>query len=56
MTKGFLLAFLAAFSWGASIVMSKTGLEQMDAGTLFFCQILSATLFSWVVLLISGTA
>ncbi|UUM20828.1 DMT family transporter [Mycoavidus sp. SF9855] len=53
MTKGFLLAFLAAFSWGASIVLSKAGLEQMDAGTLFFFQILSATLLSWVVLLIS---
>lgn len=53
MTKGTLLAFLAAFSWGAAIVLSKVGLEQMDPGILFFFQILSATLLSWVVLLLS---
>ena len=32
MIKGVLFAFLAAFSWGAAIVMSKKGLENMDAG------------------------
>lgn len=35
MIKGIMFAFLAAFSWGAAIVMSKKGLENMDAGELF---------------------
>ena len=29
-------AFLAAFSWGAAIVMSKKGVENLDAGGTVF--------------------
>ena len=53
MIKGVLFAFLAAFSWGAAIVMSKKGLENMDAGGLFFWQVGSAAMLSWFVLAIS---
>ncbi|ELN5868340.1 EamA family transporter, partial [Escherichia coli] len=53
MIKGILFAFLAAFSWGAAIVMSKKGLENMDAGGLFFWQVGSAAMLSWFVLAIS---
>ena len=48
MIKGVLFAFLAAFSWGAAIVMSKKGLENMDAGGLFFWQVGSAAMLSWL--------
>ncbi|HFP9517921.1 TPA: DMT family transporter, partial [Escherichia coli] len=53
MIKGIMFAFLAAFSWGAAIVMSKKGLENMDAGELFFWQVGSAAMLSWFVLAIS---
>lgn len=49
MIKGILFALLAVFSWGSAIVMSKKGLESMDAGTLFFYQIAGAVLLSWVM-------
>lgn len=42
MIKGMLFAFLAAFSWGGAIVMSKKGVEELDAGGMFFWQICSA--------------
>lgn len=32
MIKGMFFAFFAAFSWGAAIVMSKKGVENLDAG------------------------
>lgn len=50
MPKGILFAFMAALSWGCSIVMSKKGLEDMDADTLFFFQVGAATLLAWVVI------
>lgn len=53
MIKGIMFAFLAAFSWGAAIVMSKKGLKNMDAGELFFWQVGSAAMLSWFVLAIS---
>ncbi|EEY2487202.1 DMT family transporter, partial [Escherichia coli] len=53
MIKGILFAFLAAFAWGTAIVMSKKGLENMDAGGLFFWQVGSAAMLSWFVLSIS---
>nr|EHJ6754137.1 EamA family transporter [Escherichia coli] len=52
MIKGMLFAFLAAFSWGAAIVMSKKGVEELDAGVVFFWQICSAVILSWIVLFI----
>lgn len=52
MIKGMLFAFLAAFSWGAAIVMSKKGVEELDAGGVFFWQICSAVILSWIVLFI----
>ena len=51
MTKGLILAFLAAFAWGSAIVMSKFILYSMTAGALFFFQITAATVVSWIVLL-----
>lgn len=50
MIKGMFFAFWAAFSWGAAIVMSKKGVENLDAGGLFFWQICSASVLAWVVL------
>ncbi|ECU3636050.1 EamA family transporter, partial [Salmonella enterica] len=52
MIKGMLFAFLAAFSWGTAIVMSKKGVEELDAGGVFFWQICSAVILSWIVLFI----
>jgi len=51
MVKGVLLALLAALSWGSSMVMSKSILAEIDAGALFFYQIVAATLLSWIVLI-----
>ncbi|HIE1976964.1 TPA: DMT family transporter [Escherichia coli] len=53
MIKGILLAFLAAFSWGSAIVMSKKGLGALDAGGLFFWQVGSAVILSWIVLAVN---
>ncbi|OIN37178.1 hypothetical protein AO411_2026310 [Salmonella enterica subsp. enterica serovar Sarajane] len=52
MIKGIILAFLAALSWGAAIVMSKKGLEYLDAGGVFFWQIGSSVILAWFILLI----
>lgn len=48
---GVMLALLAAFSWGGAIVMSKSSLDDLNAGALFFFQIVSAALLCWGVLL-----
>lgn len=53
MIKGFLLSLLAAVSWGVAIVMSKKGLESLDAGGLFFWQTGGAMTLSWIVFIIS---
>ena len=39
-----LFAFVAAFAWGAASVMSKKGVEELDAGGVFFWQICSAVI------------
>ncbi|WP_418508346.1 EamA family transporter [Escherichia coli] len=49
--KGMLFAFLAAFSWGAAIVMSKRS-EEAGSRRVFFWQICSAVILSWIVLFI----
>ncbi|EGM1332120.1 DMT family transporter [Salmonella enterica] len=51
MTRGIILALLAAFSWGSAIVMSKISLSELGASSLFFLQISAATVLSWIILI-----
>ncbi|QPR27594.1 DMT family transporter [Edwardsiella hoshinae] len=55
MIKGIILAMLAAFSWGGAIVMSKASLDELNPGSLFLFQIISAAILSWAVLLAART-
>ncbi|ECU9164084.1 TPA: DMT family transporter [Salmonella enterica] len=54
MTRGIILALLAAFSWGSAIVMSKISLDELGAGSLFFFQVCAATVLSWLMLIGTG--
>lgn len=51
---GYLLAFFAAFSWGAAIVLSKESLNYLEPDFVFFIQICSAMLLSWGITLLTG--
>ncbi len=49
---GIAFALLAVLCWSTAIILSKQSLEQFDSNQLFITQLLSATAFSWLFLVL----
>ncbi|PID50045.1 MAG: EamA family transporter [Proteobacteria bacterium] len=49
---GVAFALLAVLCWSTAIILSKQSLEQFDSNQLFITQLLSATVFSWLFLIL----